>query len=156
MRWTLAFPRVVSNLSLIEAFLILCSVDGGLAASVPPTPASVALPYLPLTSSVTTGSGEEPSPVSEGAGDDGLTDPPAGPTPPNPLTPEGQAAGETETEMEGETEAEIETEEEKARRLLYCSLCKVAVNSPSQLEAHNSGKHPMHPLLSPLHSLDTA
>ena len=31
-----------------------------------------------------------------------------------------------------------ETEEEKAKRLLYCSLCKVAVNSASQLEAHNS------------------
>uniref|UniRef100_A0A3Q4GD05 Zinc finger protein 385D n=1 Tax=Neolamprologus brichardi TaxID=32507 RepID=A0A3Q4GD05_NEOBR len=37
---------------------------------------------------------------------------------------------------------DAETEEEKARRLLYCSLCKVAVNSASQLEAHNSGtKH---------------
>ncbi|XP_032902666.1 zinc finger protein 385D isoform X4 [Amblyraja radiata] len=35
-----------------------------------------------------------------------------------------------------------ETDEEKAKRLLYCSLCKVAVNSASQLEAHNSGsKH---------------
>ncbi|XP_005997846.1 zinc finger protein 385D [Latimeria chalumnae] len=35
-----------------------------------------------------------------------------------------------------------ETEEEKAKRLLYCSLCKVAVNSASQLEAHNCGtKH---------------
>lgn len=34
----------------------------------------------------------------------------------------------------------IETEEEKAKRLLYCSLCKVAVNSASQLEAHNSGE----------------
>ena len=35
-----------------------------------------------------------------------------------------------------------ETEKEKAKRLLYCSLCKVAVNSASQLEAHNSGtKH---------------
>ncbi|KAJ7413438.1 hypothetical protein WISP_90639 [Willisornis vidua] len=33
----------------------------------------------------------------------------------------------------------VETEEEKAKRLLYCSLCKVAVNSASQLEAHNSG-----------------
>ncbi|GAB1298584.1 Zinc finger protein 385B [Apodemus speciosus] len=33
-----------------------------------------------------------------------------------------------------------ETEEEKAKRLLYCSLCKVAVNSASQLEAHNSVK----------------
>ncbi|XP_008318227.1 zinc finger protein 385A-like isoform X2 [Cynoglossus semilaevis] len=35
-----------------------------------------------------------------------------------------------------------ETEEEKAKKLLYCSLCKVAVNSLSQLEAHNKGtKH---------------
>uniref|UniRef100_A0A673LKS9 Zinc finger protein 385D n=1 Tax=Sinocyclocheilus rhinocerous TaxID=307959 RepID=A0A673LKS9_9TELE len=35
-----------------------------------------------------------------------------------------------------------ETEDEKALRLLYCSLCKVAVNSASQLDAHNSGtKH---------------
>ncbi|CAL8287916.1 unnamed protein product [Merluccius merluccius] len=43
---------------------------------------------------------------------------------------------------EGEGEAGGETEEEKAKRLLYCSLCKVAVNSASQLEAHNSGtKH---------------
>uniref|UniRef100_A0A3B3SD41 Zinc finger protein 385D n=1 Tax=Paramormyrops kingsleyae TaxID=1676925 RepID=A0A3B3SD41_9TELE len=41
-----------------------------------------------------------------------------------------------------EADAESETEEEKAKRLLYCSLCKVAVNSQSQLEAHNSGtKH---------------
>uniref|UniRef100_A0A8C0L829 Zinc finger protein 385A n=1 Tax=Canis lupus dingo TaxID=286419 RepID=A0A8C0L829_CANLU len=33
-------------------------------------------------------------------------------------------------------------EEEKAKRLLYCALCKVAVNSLSQLEAHNKGtKH---------------
>lgn len=33
-----------------------------------------------------------------------------------------------------------ESEEEKAKKLLYCSLCKVAVNSLSQLEAHNKGK----------------
>ncbi|XP_070822379.1 zinc finger protein 385D [Chaetodon trifascialis] len=47
-----------------------------------------------------------------------------------------------EPEAEPETETDTETEEEKARRLLYCSLCKVAVNSASQLEAHNSGtKH---------------
>lgn len=32
------------------------------------------------------------------------------------------------------------SEEEKAKKLLYCSLCKVAVNSLSQLEAHNKGK----------------
>lgn len=35
---------------------------------------------------------------------------------------------------------EGETEEEKAIRLLYCSLCKLAVNSASQLQAHNSGE----------------
>ncbi|NXJ33793.1 Z385B protein, partial [Ciconia maguari] len=35
-----------------------------------------------------------------------------------------------------------DSEEEKAKKLLYCSLCKVAVNSLSQLEAHNTGsKH---------------
>ncbi|XP_063055484.1 zinc finger protein 385B isoform X2 [Engraulis encrasicolus] len=53
---------------------------------------------------------------------------------------EGGGGGAEEGEKEGEEP--VETEEEKARRLLYCSLCKVAVNSPSQLEAHNSGtKH---------------
>ncbi|CAL8335708.1 unnamed protein product [Lota lota] len=35
-----------------------------------------------------------------------------------------------------------DSEEDKAKKLLYCSLCKVAVNSLSQLEAHNKGtKH---------------
>uniref|UniRef100_UPI003AAF5FA6 zinc finger protein 385D isoform X2 n=1 Tax=Centroberyx gerrardi TaxID=166262 RepID=UPI003AAF5FA6 len=49
---------------------------------------------------------------------------------------------DAEPEAEPEAETDAETEEEKARRLLYCSLCKVAVNSASQLEAHNSGtKH---------------
>ncbi|XP_030642666.1 zinc finger protein 385B isoform X2 [Chanos chanos] len=39
-------------------------------------------------------------------------------------------------------EPNLESEEEKAKKLLYCSLCKVAVNSLSQLEAHNTGsKH---------------
>ncbi|XP_041118657.1 zinc finger protein 385B-like isoform X2 [Polyodon spathula] len=42
----------------------------------------------------------------------------------------------------GDGPAPIESEEEKAKKLLYCSLCKVAVNSLSQLEAHNTGsKH---------------
>ncbi|XP_051921999.1 zinc finger protein 385D isoform X3 [Hippocampus zosterae] len=49
---------------------------------------------------------------------------------------------EPDLDPDKEPEKDAETEEEKARRLLYCSLCKVAVNSPSQLEAHNSGtKH---------------
>ncbi|XP_027013416.2 zinc finger protein 385D isoform X1 [Tachysurus fulvidraco] len=54
---------------------------------------------------------------------------------------EGQSPDVTPGEVQ-DPEAEKETEEEKALRLLYCSLCKVAVNSASQLEAHNSGtKH---------------
>ncbi|XP_061145359.1 zinc finger protein 385D isoform X2 [Syngnathus typhle] len=49
---------------------------------------------------------------------------------------------EPDLDPDKEPEKDAETEEEKARRLLYCSLCKVAVNSASQLEAHNSGtKH---------------
>lgn len=41
----------------------------------------------------------------------------------------------------GSPNAVSESEEEKAKKLLYCSLCKVAVNSLSQLEAHNTGKY---------------
>ena len=33
-----------------------------------------------------------------------------------------------------------EAEDAQAQRLLYCSLCKVVVNSRSQLEAHNKGE----------------
>ncbi|KAM9723588.1 zinc finger protein 385D isoform 2-T2 [Menidia menidia] len=51
-------------------------------------------------------------------------------------------AQQPEPDPDPDPETDPETEEEKARRLLYCSLCKVAVNSASQLEAHNSGtKH---------------
>ncbi|XP_029590603.1 zinc finger protein 385D isoform X2 [Salmo trutta] len=47
-----------------------------------------------------------------------------------------------EKEMDGVVEEVVESEEKKAKRLLYCSLCKVAVNSASQLQAHISGtKH---------------
>lgn len=41
----------------------------------------------------------------------------------------------------GASNAVPESEEEKAKKLLYCSLCKVAVNSLSQLEAHNTGEY---------------
>uniref|UniRef100_A0A3Q3EA25 Zinc finger protein 385D n=1 Tax=Labrus bergylta TaxID=56723 RepID=A0A3Q3EA25_9LABR len=59
-----------------------------------------------------------------------------------PDTTNSSSEGDPEPEAEPEAEMDGETEEEKARRLLYCSLCKVAVNSASQLEAHNSGtKH---------------
>lgn len=54
----------------------------------------------------------------------------------SPRTPEKEAQGDGDAEVTPEGE----TEEEKAVRLLYCSLCKVAVNSASQLQAHNNGK----------------
>ncbi|XP_063754690.1 zinc finger protein 385D-like isoform X1 [Eleginops maclovinus] len=64
-----------------------------------------------------------------------LSDPSLSPSPTSP-DKETQRDGEADVAPEGETE------EEKAIRLLYCSLCKVAVNSASQLLAHNSGtKH---------------
>ncbi|NXG20058.1 Z385B protein, partial [Grallaria varia] len=54
-----------------------------------------------------------------------------------PLTP----ASSTKS-TNGAANTVTESEEEKAKKLLYCSLCKVAVNSLSQLEAHNTGsKH---------------
>lgn len=55
---------------------------------------------------------------------------------PSPRTSEKEAQRDREVEVAPEGE----TEEEKAIRLLYCSLCKVAVNSASQLQAHNSGE----------------
>lgn len=59
-----------------------------------------------------------------------------------PVDPSVPPCPGTEGEEKLEAEVEEETEEEKAIRLLYCSLCKVAVNSASQLHAHNSGtKH---------------
>ncbi|XP_074386659.1 zinc finger protein 385A [Zonotrichia albicollis] len=62
---------------------------------------------------------------------------PPGPPRPPPLPPRGgQSRG-----GRGRKEEE-EEERAKAKRLLYCGLCKVAVNSLSQLEAHNKGtKH---------------
>ncbi|XP_035378515.1 zinc finger protein 385A isoform X3 [Electrophorus electricus] len=55
--------------------------------------------------------------------------------------PEQAGPGATAAVM-GPAHGNPETEEDKAKKLLYCSLCKVAVNSLSQLEAHNKGtKH---------------
>ncbi|XP_073927298.1 zinc finger protein 385B isoform X1 [Castor canadensis] len=57
-----------------------------------------------------------------------------------PLPP-GAAASPSKS-TNGAPGSAVESEEEKAKKLLYCSLCKVAVNSLSQLEAHNTGsKH---------------
>ncbi|CAN8207416.1 unnamed protein product, partial [Coccothraustes coccothraustes] len=73
-------------------------------------------------------SGEQPpAPAAPGA--------PGPPSPPAPPPAGGPEPG-------GPREEEEEEERAKAKRLLYCGLCKVAVNSLSQLEAHNKGtKH---------------
>lgn len=65
----------------------------------------------------------EPESTSVSGGEDGRS---ITPSPPEP--------------EENDPEVSPETEDEKALRLLYCSLCKVAVNSASQLDAHNSGE----------------
>lgn len=63
--------------------------------------------------------------------------PPAGPGEdrlPNTPSPASNRSGESEEEQQ----------EQKEQKLLYCSLCKVAVNSLSQLEAHNKGQSQSH------------
>lgn len=73
------------------------------------------------------------------------------PTPPPSSTSPGCSGGGSEQAGPGQlisggssasassSPSNPETEEDKAKKLLYCSLCKVAVNSLSQLEAHNKG-----------------
>ncbi|KAM9265012.1 LOW QUALITY PROTEIN: zinc finger protein 385A [Morus bassanus] len=73
-------------------------------------------------------------------GDTGDTQDTPGPTP----APAGETPDRTAVVAPGRGPGGEEEEEEKAKakRLLYCALCKVAVNSLSQLEAHNKGtKH---------------
>ncbi|XP_053907568.1 zinc finger protein 385A isoform X2 [Cuculus canorus] len=82
----------------------------------------------------------EPPPAAETPDCPGEQTPaPAAPVPPSP-PPAGTV--EAPGGARGGEEEEEEEEKAKAKRLLYCALCKVAVNSLSQLEAHNKGtKH---------------
>ena len=64
---------------------------------------------------------------------------PGPPSPPDPPAVATEAPGGTRGGPGGAAEGEEEEEKAKAKRLLYCALCKVAVNSLSQLEAHNKG-----------------
>lgn len=93
--------------------------------------------YLLISSEPST-----PNPTSElGSSSGGPSETVEAPSEPS-LSP-GSRTPEKETQRDGEVEVapDEETEEEKAIRLLYCSLCKVAVNSASQLQAHNSGEN---------------
>lgn len=90
-------------------------------------------PHLYSPSPLSSRAGSEPPPSSP---------PSALPAPapatsslsPPPLPPPPSHASSQDASLS------VESEEEKAKKLLYCSLCKVAVNSLSQLEAHNAGK----------------
>lgn len=58
------------------------------------------------------------------------------------VEPPADPPGAADTPSPVPSPSSAESEEDKAKKLLYCSLCKVAVNSLSQLEAHNKGtKH---------------
>ncbi|XP_058265740.1 zinc finger protein 385A isoform X2 [Hemibagrus wyckioides] len=97
--------------------------QGSAPVSAPPTPDSPASSSAALMPSPTTPLPQPASSSSPGCGSS------------NP-EPAGTPGATTATPGNGETE------EDKAKKLLYCSLCKVAVNSLSQLEAHNKGtKH---------------
>ncbi|XP_027146935.1 zinc finger protein 385B [Larimichthys crocea] len=98
----------------------------------PPSSPPSALPAPGLSSSSSSSSSKAspppppPAPVTSSLS----------PVPPPLLPPASSQASSQDAPLSAESE------EEKAKKLLYCSLCKVAVNSLSQLEAHNAGsKH---------------
>ncbi|XP_076602760.1 zinc finger protein 385B isoform X3 [Chaetodon auriga] len=94
----------------------------------PPSSPPSALPAPGLSSSSSSSSKASPPPPPPAPVTTSLS---SAPPPPAPSQASPQDAP-----------LSVESEEEKAKKLLYCSLCKVAVNSLSQLEAHNAGsKH---------------
>ncbi|KAL4646155.1 zinc finger protein 385A-like, partial [Arapaima gigas] len=100
----------------------------GPAPPAPPTPDSPVLPGCPLLPPPANSLLASTSSSSPGSGT-ARSDQPG----PSPTATPGAP---------GTVLSPPESEEDKAKKLLYCSLCKVAVNSLSQLEAHNKGtKH---------------
>uniref|UniRef100_UPI0037E996D0 zinc finger protein 385B n=1 Tax=Semicossyphus pulcher TaxID=241346 RepID=UPI0037E996D0 len=129
-------PSLTDSSSPLKPFLILsssplssCSPSSSRAGSEPPPsspPTALPAPGLSSLSSCSSSSSKAspPPPPSAPVTASAL------PTPPSSQAPSQDAP------------VSAESEEEKAKKLLYCSLCKVAVNSLSQLEAHNAGsKH---------------
>uniref|UniRef100_A0A3Q1HQH9 C2H2-type domain-containing protein n=1 Tax=Anabas testudineus TaxID=64144 RepID=A0A3Q1HQH9_ANATE len=99
----------------------------------PPSSPPSALPAPGLSSS--SASSSSPASSSSSSSSSKTSPPPAPVNSSSSPTPLSQASSQ-------EAPLSLESEEEKAKKLLYCSLCKVAVNSLSQLEAHNAGsKH---------------
>lgn len=114
-------------------------------------------PFLPPTtfpsSSSSSRAGSEPPPSSPPsalpATGNSSSSPKASPPPPpapavassvSPALPPPPPAPAASQASSNDAPPSAESEEEKAKKLLYCSLCKVAVNSLSQLEAHNAGE----------------
>lgn len=109
-------------------------------------------PFLPSStsplSSICSRAGSEPPPSSPPSAQPapGLlssfssSSPSSKSPPPAPVTSTPSSAPPSQTSCSQDGAPSAESEEEKAKKLLYCSLCKVAVNSLSQLEAHNAGE----------------
>ncbi|XP_074551522.1 zinc finger protein 385B isoform X2 [Halichoeres trimaculatus] len=128
-------PSLTDSPAPLKPFLLLSSSplsssSSSRAGSEPPPsspPSALPAPGLSSSSSSSSSSSKSSPPLPVPA--PSIPAPP--PPPPPPPPPSSQDAP-----------LSAESEEEKAKKLLYCSLCKVAVNSLSQLEAHNAGsKH---------------
>ncbi|XP_051259108.1 zinc finger protein 385B isoform X2 [Dicentrarchus labrax] len=103
----------------------------------PPSSPPSALPALGLSSSSSFSSSKASPPHPPPVPVTSSLSPALPPPPPPPLPPPTASQASSQ-----DAPLSAESEEEKAKKLLYCSLCKVAVNSLSQLEAHNAGsKH---------------
>ncbi|KAG7220944.1 hypothetical protein INR49_010193 [Caranx melampygus] len=128
-------PSISDSSSPLKAFLLPSS------SSSPP----------PSSSPSSSRAGSEPPPssppsalpapgLSSSSSSSSKASPPPPPVPP-PTTSSSCPTPHPPTPSQ-DAPPSAESEEEKAKKLLYCSLCKVAVNSLSQLEAHNAGsKH---------------